>query len=181
MRRLVFSFVAVVALVQASDPLYESARRKLDLIETRKAKRKSVFLFTQAEINAWAPIRVPDYVPRGLRNPRVELGDGSADGYALVDLLKMRDVQPSLLTKFVEGERPLKISIRLQSSGGFCTIFLDRVEIGGVAAGGRVLDFLVKTFFLPMYPEAKIDEPFELDYNIESIDIRPSGVAVKIK
>jgi hypothetical protein len=40
---------------------------------------------------------------------------------------------------------------------------------------------MVKTFFLPLYPNAHINETFEIGYNIDRIDIRPSGVRVTIK
>jgi hypothetical protein len=180
MSRVVIALAAAALMAHASDPLYESARRKLDLIESRQAKPGSVFNFSAAEVNAWAPIRVPDYVPKGLRNPRVELGEGTANGYALIDLLKMRDAQ-GIMAKLIEGERPVKISVRVQSSGGRCTVYLTRLEISGVIASGGVLDFLIKTFFVPMYPDAKINEPFDLDYSIERIDVRPSGVRVTIK
>jgi len=48
-------------------------------------------------------------------------------------------------------------------------------------ANQTVIDFLVRTFFAPLYPEAKINEPFDLDYDIDRIDIRPSGAMVTIK
>jgi len=48
-------------------------------------------------------------------------------------------------------------------------------------ASGPVLDFLIKTFFLPLYPGAHINERFEIGYNIDRIDIRPTGVRVTMK
>ena len=49
------------------------------------------------------------------------------------------------------------------------------------AASGTVLDFLIKTFFMPLYPTAKIGEKFEIGYGIDRIDIRPTGVRVTMK
>ena len=46
---------------------------------------------------------------------------------------------------------------------------------------GAVLDFLVSTFFQPLFPDAKIDQPFELGSNIDRIDIQPTGVRVTIR
>ncbi len=177
-----FTVLAATALaVPAADPLYESARRKLDLIESRQAKPGSVFNFTPGEINAWAPIRVPEYVPAGVRHPRIELGVETATGYALMDLLKMHETSNWLMTRLIEGERPVKVSVRVRSGGGRCTVDLLRVEVSNVVASGAVLDFLVKTFFVPMYPDAKINEPFDLDYNIDRIEVRPAGVRVTIR
>ncbi|MBV8844304.1 MAG: hypothetical protein JO307_15975 [Bryobacterales bacterium] len=128
---------------------------------------------------------MPEYVPEGIRDEHVELGNDAAHASAMVDFLRMRQAQGkptnALLAAIIEGERPLSISVRLQSSGGRCTVNLTRVEIGGVAMEGALLDFLVKTFFLPLFPDAKINEPFDLDYDIERIEIRPEGIRVIIK
>lgn len=185
MRRLISAFICAVLALSAADPAYTSARRKLDLIESRQAKPGSVITFTPDEINAWARVTVPEVVPEGIRNQRVELGVDTATGYALMDFLKMRHARGQttnwLVTKLIEGERPVKVAVRLSSGGGRCTVYLTRVEISKVAANATVLDFLVKTFFLPLYPDAKIDEPFELDYEMDRIEIRPTGVRVTMK
>jgi hypothetical protein len=183
MRGFIFLFAALLA--RAADPIYESAQRKLDAIETRHVPRGSVVTFPPQEIDAWARVKVPETVPEGMRDPRVELGQGTATGYAIVDFLKMRQGkgQPTnwFMQKLIEGERPLKVSVRLESGGGRCTVYLTRVEISNVSANATVLDFLIKTFFVPLYPDAKINEPFDLDYDIDRIDITATQVKVAIK
>jgi hypothetical protein len=102
-----------------------------------------------------------------------------------MDFLKMRHAKGQdtnwFMAKLIQGERPVKIAVRVSSGGGRCTVYLTRVEVSNVAANQTVLEFLIKTFFMPLYPEAKINEPFDLDYDIDRIDIRPSGVRVTIK
>jgi hypothetical protein len=188
MRRLpvIVAFLPVwAAALPAADPLYESAHRKLDQIESRQVKRGSTVTFTPQEINAWARVVVPATVPEGIRGERVELGEGSASGSAIVDFLKMRQAKGEpvnwFMTKLLEGERPLRVSVTLESAAGYCVVRLTRVEISNVAANATVLDFLIKTFFLPLYPDAKINEPFELDYDIDRIDVHPDSVRVVIK
>jgi hypothetical protein len=179
-------FLVLFALaLPAADPVYESALRKLDLIERRQAKPGSLIVFTPDEINIWARVRLPEIVPAGIRNPRAELGVDIGSGYALVNFLELRHAQGfatnPFLAKLIEGERPVKATIRVESSGGRCTVYLTRVELSNVVAKGQLLAFLINTFFLPLYPDAKIDEPFDLGYNMDRIDIRPSGVQVTIK
>jgi hypothetical protein len=180
---LVFCLAARV--VSASDPLYESAERKLELIESGQAKPGSAITFTPAEINAWARVAVPEAVPEGIRNPRVELGSGSASAYAMIDFLKMRQGKGAatnwLISRLIEGERPVKVSVRLRSNAGQCTVDLTGVEISNVAVNAGVLEFLIKTFFLPLYPDAKIGEPFELGYNLDRIELSPAQIKVTIK
>lgn len=171
--------------LEAASPQYESMQRKLDLIQARQVRHGSSVVFTPEEINAWARVKVPETVPEGIQGERVELGEGTVTGYAVVDFLKIlqsRGQSPNwLMTKLLEGQRPLQVSVALESAGGRCVVRLTRVEISNVTANETVLDFLIKTLFLPMYPDAKINEPFDLDFDIDRIDAHPDGVRVTIK
>lgn len=184
MRWLSLLAIAIAPALLAADPVFERAWNKLDAIESGRAKPGSVIVFTPAELNAWAEARVPQMMD-GLRTPRIELGTDTATGSARVDFLKMRQAEgvatnPVLATLIV-GERPLKVTVRVESGGGRCTVHLMRVEISGIAATGPVLDLLVSAFFRPLFPDAKIGQPFELGNNIDRLEVRPSGVRVSIK
>ena len=184
MHRLALTICFVPALL-AGDQYFQSAEAKLDTLENSKAKPGSIITFSLQEINSWARYKVPEIVPQGIRNQRVTLGTDSGTAYALMDFLKMRHAQGKepgwLISHLIEGERPVTISIHLQSSGGQAQVDLTRVEISGAAASGAVLDFLIKTFFMPLYPAAKIGEKFEIGYGIDRIEIRPAGVRVTMK
>src|ERR1700722_6522857 len=184
MHRLALTILFAPLLI-AGDQYFQSAEAKLDTLEQGKAKPGSVLVFSLQEINSWARYKVPEIVPQGIRNQRVTLGTDSGTAYALMDFLKMRHAQGKepgwLISHLIEGERPVTISIHLQSSGGQAQVDLTRVEISGAAASGAVLDFLIKTFFMPLYPAAKIGEKFEIGYGIDRIEIRPAGVRVTMK
>jgi hypothetical protein len=184
MRPLLVLALAAVLPLRAADPAFARAESKLDRIESGHARSGSVIVFTPAEMNAWARGRVPQMYP-GVRDPTVQLGAGTATGSAFVDFLKMRQGEGlatnSLIAKLIEGERPLKVSIELESSHGRATAHLTRLEISGVAVTGAPLDFLVNEFFLHLFPDAKVNQPFDLHDNIERIELRPDGVRVTMK
>src|ERR1700683_929107 len=117
MRPLFLLALAAILPVHAADPIVERALDKLDRIESGRAKRGSVIVFTPAEMNAWARTRVPQMY-QGIRDPSVQLGAGTASGSAFVDFLKMRQGEGlatnSLVAKLIEGERPLKVSVELE-------------------------------------------------------------------
>jgi len=169
----------------AADPLADRVTRALDLIESGKAKPGAVFRFSAEELNAWARVKAPMAVPEGFRRPHLELNYGSANGYALVDFLKLRHsagVETNwLVGKLIQGEKSVKVSAGIQSSNGRATVHLTRVEIGGLAVSGAPLDFLIRTFFLPLYPDAKIDEPFELGDGVDRIEVTPTEARVFMK
>jgi hypothetical protein len=60
-------------------------------------------------------------------------------------------------------------------------VHLVQVEIGGLEVTGAPLDFLVQNFFLPFYPDAEIDEPFELADKVDRIEVTPAAALVYMK
>jgi len=185
MRRLFCLLTVIVPALFAGDPLATSAQQKLDLISALKVKPGASVELSPQEINGWVREKRPKSIPQGLRNERIDLGSGTADGTGLIDLLKLGEAKGREINRFIgmliEGERPLKISIRVESSNGRCTVFLTRVELSGIPVEGSILDFLIKNFFAPRYPDAKINQPFDLDFNIDRIDVQPSGVRITMK
>ncbi|MGH9666812.1 MAG: hypothetical protein ACRD9L_20505, partial [Bryobacteraceae bacterium] len=168
------------SLLQAANTEHDRVQRRFDAIEQHKVRRGAELVFTQHEINAWAAVAAPKAVPQGLRQPHIQLGQGTATGFALVDFVKIQQSRGKtmnwFMTKLLSGEKPVSVTVEMQSAYGQATVFLRSVQISGTAITGSVLDFLVKTFFLPEYPDAQIDRPFELADGIERIGIQPHGV-----
>jgi hypothetical protein len=182
-RALLLSALCVPALFGADSAL-QSANAKMDKLSNEKAKRGEVIVFSPAEIDAWVRDEVPKAVSQGIREPKVELGQDTALTSALVDLVKIEQARgktPGMVSKMFAGERPLKVALRIESAGGKCTVFVTRVELGGASLEGTVLNLLISTFFTPLYPDAKIGQPFDIGYNIDRIELRPDGIRVAIK
>lgn len=177
-------FALSASVLFAADPLADSAQKKLDSISDQKLKRGAVVPLSPREINAWLHEKAMKAFPEGMRNEHIDLGSGTADGTALVDLTKLsgtkNGVNP-LIARLIDGERPLRIAIHVESANGRATVFLTHVELSGVAIDGSILDFLIKHFVQPRYPDIKINEPFDLDFNMDHIEIQPTGVRVVIK
>src|SRR5512146_1142298 len=114
MRRILLFAVAVTLL--AADPLANSAQKKLDSISDRTLRSGAVVTLSPREINAWMHEKAVKAFPQGLRNEHVDLGPGTTDGTALVDLMKLSKGNVNgLIAALIDGERPLKISIRVES------------------------------------------------------------------
>lgn len=149
------------------------------------AKASAIYQFSVAEINAYAREELPQVVPKGLRNPSLELATNTAIGAALLDFLQMQHAQGVkmnwLMEKLLDGERPVRVVIESQTKDGRAIIYLRRLEISGVAASGTVLDFLIRNFFRPLYPKAHIGEWFDMGNNIDHVEVRPDAVRVYIK
>ena len=160
---------------------YLSARQKLDSIESDRLRAGSRVELSVRELDAYAEREVPE----GVRNPRLQLvAPGVATGTAMVDFGKLRRALGYqtgwLMSMLLDGDRPVSVTARIHSAAGHATVDLQRVEISGVAADGRTLDFLIQNIFLPLYPNAVLGRPFELGHRIEKLDVEPAAVAVLI-
>ena len=160
---------------------YSSAKQKIDSIEAGRLRAGARVTLTFPELEAWAKTQMPD----GVRNPRLHVNTVEiATGSALIDFGKVqraRGEKPGwLMSKLLDGERPVSVTARIRSAGGTATVDVQRVEISGLAIDGSTLDFLIRNVLLPYYPNAVVGRPFELGDRIERVDVRPSGVGVLI-
>ena len=175
-----FSLLFAAALAPAYDE-YLSAKQKLDRIEAGHLRAGTRVELTPPEINAY----IAREAPEGVRNPRiVVVSPGVASGTALVDFNKLQQGQGRqpgwLMSKLLEGERPVSVTARIRSSDGHATVDVEKVEISGVQIDGRTLDFLIQNVVLPQYPDVTVGQPFELGYRIDKLDVRPAAVGIVI-
>jgi hypothetical protein len=173
---LVLAFAAAAFAVDD----YASAQRKIEQIEGEKLKGGSRVTFSAREIEGWATHEAPD----GVRNPKLELQPGIAKGTALIDFGKVRRAQgyqPGwLMSKLLDGERPVTVTTRIRSGGGKATVDVQSVEISGLTIDGKTLDFLIQNFLLAMYPDAVVGKPFELRHRVDRLEIQAGSAAAII-
>lgn len=160
---------------------YVSVQQKFALIEAGRLRPGARVVLSPRELTAYAE----HGVPVGVRNPRLQvMAPGVVTGSALVDFGKVRRAQgyrPGwLMSRILDGERPVSVTARIQSGAGKATVVVQRVEVSGLQIDGSTLDFLIENFLIPMYPDAAIGRPFELGHRIEKLDVQPAAVAVQI-
>ena len=176
--------LAVPSARAADDPAFTQVSKKTDFLWSRQAVSGTVVTFSVADVDAWVRVRIPARYP-GIRKPKVVLGMDRATGSATIDFAKVMEAQGKPLgaaaALMAGGEHPVLVAVNIVSSGGKATVTPTRVEISGVAATGSVLDFMIKTFLLPLFPDAEIGKPFELGLDMGRLEVRPNGVRVTIK
>jgi hypothetical protein len=179
----ILAFLAAPLLPDAS-PAYRAAIHKVSLIEHDQLKPGSRVVLTAAELNAYARQEIAAVAPGGVRDPKLELGDGTATATALIDFGKLRraegDPPGAIMAYLLDGERPVAITARIRSSGGTATVDVQQVAISGMVIEGRLLDFLIHNFVMEAYPSAKVGEPFALGHRIDRLDVQPSAVGIVI-
>jgi hypothetical protein len=170
-----------LATLGAAPNDYLSAKQKFDSIEDGRLRAGARVELSVRELDAYAE----QSVPVGVRDPRLQLpAPGVATGNAMVDFGKLRRALGYqtgwLMSKLLDGDRPVSVTAQIHSAGGRATVDIQRVEISGIAVDGRTLDFLIQNILLPLYPDAVVGRPFELGHRIEKVDVGPAAVAVLI-
>lgn len=173
--------LALAAGLGASYTEYASAKRKLDLIESDRLRAGTRVELSGPELNAYAQHEAPP----GVRNLRLEITpSGLATGSALIDFNAVRQAQgqPSgwLMSKLLEGERPVSVTGRLSSSNHQARVNIERVVVSGIPLDGATLDFLIHNVLLSVYPDAAVDRPFALAHRVERLEVHAQGVSVLI-
>jgi hypothetical protein len=161
--------------------LYSSARQKVDLIESGRLLPGARVDLSLGELNAFAAKEAP----AGVRNPKLVLAEqGVVRGTAMVDFGKLRRVQgyePGwLMSKLLDGERPVSATARIRSGGGKVTVDVERASISGLEIDGSTLNFIIQNFIVPFYPEAMVGRPVAMRFRIERLQLAPAGVGVVI-
>jgi hypothetical protein len=172
---------ALAALAFAAVEDYASARRKLDLIDSDRLRPGAKVTLTARELNAY----VAHEVPPGVRDAKLKIvSPGVATGSALIDFGKVRRAQGHppgwLMSKLLDGERPVNVTARIVSGNGRAKVKVERVQVSGVEIDGRTLEFLVENVLLPLYPNAAVDRPFELGHRIDRLEVEPAAVGIVI-
>ena len=161
--------------------LYSSVQQKFDLISSDRLRAGARIELSTAELNAYAQHEVP----AGVRNPKLELlAGGEVTGSAMVDFGKVRRAQGEepgwLMSKLLDGERPVSVTVRIHSSAGTANVDVERGDVSGVEIDGTVLDFLIQNVLLPLYPNAMVGRTFGLSHRIDRLEVGPAGVSVVI-
>jgi len=181
---IVVTAALAASLLSSASPEYLSVVHKFSLIEQDRLKPGSRVTLTPAELNAYAQQEIAETASGAVRNPRLDLGSGTATASALIDFGKLRRAEGKspgwIMSHLLDGERPVTIVARIRSADGTATVDVDSVEISGITIEGPMLDFLIRNYLMAAYPAAKVGEPFDLGHRIERLDVQPSAVGVII-
>lgn len=184
-------FIAAIFALQAATPgrYLTSANRKIAAIEKNRWPANGAVSFSVPELVALGMQQANQNLPGVVSKPQLELRSGAATATALVDFDKLEQLNGQkhssstdwLVSKMLNGQREVSVSVDLTSGGGKMTVHPTKVSIGGVEVSGPTLDMLIKTFITPKYPDAVIDKPFVLPNHTDRIAVNPTAAVAHRK
>jgi len=161
------------------------ARAKLEAIEKKTVPSGQTVRFTSGELLDYAREELVRKQVRGVRTSSFQLGMNQAEGSAWIEFNQVSESvvgrPPGMLSRLLlRGERQVDVAVRVSSQDGWCRVDLLSVEVDGWNLEGRALDWVIANYVLPRYPNAKINNWFQLESNIRRVSVTPAAVAVQI-
>jgi hypothetical protein len=164
-------------------PSNDGLEQKLDELRLRYehgSKEAKDFEIQEAEANDYLRAQKAD-LPEGVESPWMRFEEGTTLVGATVDLEKFRANLPdSMLFQLLRGRVPVEIEARFEGANGIGTLVLDRVVLGGIDLPETLVETIAQSEtarqLLP--PGFQLGEPFELPYDLESIQCRLGSVLV---
>jgi hypothetical protein len=175
-------FLALLLLFATDD--FASIQRKMDDIVNGHVKRGEKIYMPQRELDAYLRAQAQAIAPKAVHNTKVEPSEGGGTVSANVNFLELNKARGGqsnwMMEKLLVGDRLVKVTVHIQTDHGKARVNVDRVEVGGAAIQGAPLDYMIQSYVLPQFPNAKVDQWFTMDHHMDRIDIHPAGATVII-
>ncbi len=177
---------------QAAGPLSPASGRRLerklaDILRHALEPSSEVRLtrLPETEVNAWLAYQGTPYLPVGIREPVVRIGDGRLTAEAVIDLDAIRESRDRTafdLIRYLGGQLVVTAGGGVRSGGGMAQVDVERVTVGGIEVPVQVLQEVVRHFTrTPEQPGGtRLDEPIPLPYGITELRLS-SGLAVIVQ
>jgi hypothetical protein len=170
----------------------ENLQRKLAVILEHGAQkpqtnaRRFRTALTDREVNAYFRYQGHEYLPTGVVDPRIAIGDaGRVEARAVVDLDAVRQAKARSWTDplaWVSGAVEVKATGKLTTTAGVGRMEIEAASIGGVPVPISLLQEVVSYYSRsPENPEGfALGKPFPLPHHIREVSLQ-RGAAVIVQ
>ena len=183
-RGLIAAAVSAALLIASPSAALRSAHAKIERIEYDRAQPGSQITLSASELLAYSMEQAAIIAPGAIHNATLQLAAGSIETTAQINFLKVRQAEGHqdywVVREMLDGERTVRIRARLRSEHGRARVDIEQVQISGVSMQGDTLDFLLRQFVIPNFPDAQVGRWFSLGHRIDRIDVETGAVLVAI-
>lgn len=175
--------VGGLAAVKPQTPL-RSAHAKIALIEYDRALPGSSITLSSAELAAYANEQAQIIIPGVVRDVTLTLTPAHVEATAYINFLKARQAEGDsdnwLVQQLLDGERKVTVRVKFSSQGKQARVDVEQVEVEEVFVKGTTLDFLLRQFVIPNFPDAQVGRWFALGHRIERLDVKTSAATLVV-
>ena len=175
--------VCGLAAERPQTPL-RAAHGKIALIEYDRALPGSTVSLSSDELAAYANEQAELIVPGSVRGLTLALTPAHAEATAYINFLKVRQAEGDsdnwLVRQLLDGERKVTVRVRFASASKQARVDVEQVEVEDVFVKGNTLDFVLRQFVIPNFPDAQVGRWFALGHRIERLEIKTGAAALVI-
>ena len=184
---LVFLCQVEVFRLEANQPrpakLTVSVQKKIAAITSMQLPAGTVVHFSDRELQILLLENIRYFEKQGIYKPTFQLGYNSAWGRAEVEFerLRSRPTKPSdWLFQFIfRGRQLVEATVEIESYRGWIKVDIREVSVEGRRVSGQAMRYLL-ALFRPSLGGLRFGEPQPIGYNVDRIEIRPTGIDVFI-
>lgn len=183
---LLLATCALLAEAARHTPAYTSMDRKISTLESNADNQHAqpqTTVLTQDELNAYFR-EGGVQIPKGLSDVRFNLREGVVRGSSKVDfdtLAAGHGGGNPLYSILFTGTHDVDVDARASGSGGHGTVTVQTVKLDGVEIPKSALEYLIRYYVRPRYPQVGMTSVFKLPAKIDSAQIQQGRVTLTQK
>ena len=151
------------------------AIRSVEYSPERRASQES-FTVSDVEMESFVLYWMVDEIPPRVESIDVTVEDGLISTDAELTLDEEHSSGNAVVDGLLGGTHRLRIGGALKGQDGMGEFELREVRLDGIRIPLFLVDLIVAGFVTPRYPEVDLDEPFDLPWGIDEIQLT-SGLA----
>lgn len=169
-------------VTEVSPKAAKSLQDKIDAIKNsenspRHKPGSSRVQLSEAELESYLLYSLQDDIPAKVDSAHVELGAGSIGLDTQLTFNSNATGNP-MVDAIVGGTHNLLFKGRLHAEHSRGKFDLDEVRVDGIPVPNIFIQTLFKKYVKPKYPEADINEPFDMPWGIEEVKLEPGKATV---
>jgi len=136
----------------------------------KKRRERAKMDITEVELESYVMVYLRKDIPIQIESVRVHLTPGVVTADARLTI-PAGTTGNTLLDALVTGTHNLLISGKLTTARGEGKFDLQSLSVDGIPVPNILIDALLRKYAKPKYPDVDLNEPFDLPWGIQSIDV----------
>jgi hypothetical protein len=132
---------------------------------------------SEAELESYVLFELKDQIPAQMDSFDVQLQPGTVGAQTQLTFASDATGNP-LIDVVVGGTHDLFLKGRLQGTEGRGKFDLEEIRVDGIPVPTILIKALLDKYVKPKYPEADLNEPFDLPWGIEEVTLEEGKATV---
>jgi hypothetical protein len=161
----------------------ESLQKKIDLVQEaehnpNRRDGSSRVEVSEAELESYVLYSLKEHIPARIDSIDVQLSPGAISSETQITFTSNATGNP-MVDALVGGTHDLFLKGKLEGTMGRGKFDLVEIRVDGIPVPNVLIQALFKKYVKPKYPDADLNEPFDLPWDIEELKLE-QGKAIVI-